>query len=84
MRELLLLGFDFRIPKDDVALIASADVKSKTMSKILEEAKQSNRLIDCTRGKGRRSIVISKSGFVYLSHVTPVALHRRFEAVKVE
>lgn len=79
MRELLLLGFDFRIPKDEVLLIASNKSKTGTLIRIIDDARASNRLIDCTRGRERRSIVISKSGYVFFSSITPQALHRRYE-----
>lgn len=78
MYKTLHIGFSGYIPKSEVEFIVSTDSSPSLAKKIVDQARREGKLIDITRGKGRRSLVLTKSGNVYLSNNTAENLNRRF------
>jgi regulator of extracellular matrix RemA (YlzA/DUF370 family) len=52
---------------------------SNPISKEVQDARDSNRLIDCTHGRRTRSVIFMDSGQVVLSSVTPEKLEPRWD-----
>lgn len=69
------IGFNNLLVAEEVQLILSTDgvpVKRK-----IAEAKEKGLLVDITRGRNRRSIIILKSGVIVLSAVNVKTLGKR-------
>ncbi|NQS99763.1 MAG: DUF370 domain-containing protein [Candidatus Omnitrophica bacterium] len=78
--KVISLGFDNGILASRI--VAVADISSKAMKRLRDEARKSHRLVDVTNGRRTRSIVITDSGHIFLSSVQPQTLTQRIEETK--
>lgn len=79
MGKLLHLGFDTYIPVAEVEFITGMPANTASLKRIVDEAKASSKFVNCTKNKRVRSIVVSKNGYVYYSHVNATTLKARYE-----
>ena len=72
---MLSLGYDFQLPVEDVVAIVAVD--SAPIRRLIQQARDTGRLEDCTSGKKSRSAIITVRDEVYLSAFTADALSNR-------
>lgn len=70
--EMINIGFGNCVAGARVVAVARAD--SSPLKRLVETAAADNRLIDATSGRKTRSIVITDSNHVLLSHQSPSAI----------
>ena len=75
---ILNIGFSNLVLVSKIVGIILAD--SAGGRRIKSEAKANGNLIDATQGRKTRSIIISDSGHVFLSSISPESLHKRLES----
>lgn len=75
---LLNVGLDNMVSKDEVVAIARPD--SLPIKEMIQAYDDQNRLIDLTRGRKRRSVIVTSSGFVVLSPLRTPTLSDRYNA----
>ena len=71
------IGFGDMVTVEKIAAIVSPD--STSVRNIINQAKESGKLIDSTRGKKTRSVIILDSDHVILSTVLPITIGERAE-----
>jgi regulator of extracellular matrix RemA (YlzA/DUF370 family) len=78
---MVLLGYKHYIAKDDVACILDyqGQAKSKPIKRMVDKAEQEHKIIDVTKGKAVKSIIVSKSGYIYLIAMASDRLTLRFQ-----
>jgi len=73
----LAIGHENYVSKSKVSGIYN--VKSNPIRKIIDFARTQNVLIDATKGKATKSVIVLSDGFVILSSMTPQTLaEKRF------
>ena len=70
--EMINIGFGNCVASSRVVVVARAD--SSPLKRLIENAGADNRLIDATSGRKTRSILITDSHHVILSHQSPSTL----------
>lgn len=78
MDGLLHLGFGSYIPIRNVELITEMKPTVTTLRRIIDNAREKNMVVDCTRGRKLRSVVLTSAGFVYFSNATAKTLRDRY------
>ena len=73
---LLNVGLDNMVSKDEIVAIARPD--SLPIKEMIQAYDEQNRLIDLTRGRKRRSVIVTSSGFVVLSPLRTPTLAERY------
>lgn len=73
---LLNVGLDNLVAKDEIAALARPD--SLPIKQLVTASDEQNKLIDLTRGRKRRSVIVTKSGYVILSPLRTPTLAERF------
>ncbi len=73
----LHLGFNNVVLKQRVVGIIAAG--AKPVKRLIEEAKRSNKIVDVTCGRKTRSVVITDSGFIFLSSLQAQTIIERVE-----
>jgi len=73
---LLNVGLDNMVSKDEIVAIARPD--SLPIKEMIQEYDNQNRLIDLTRGRKRRAVLITRSGYVVLSPLRTPTLAERY------
>jgi len=76
---MLHLGFDTYIPVTEVEFITGMPVSTSSLKRLIEDAKAKGKFVNCTKNKKIRSVVVSKNGYVYYSHVNATTLKARYE-----
>ena len=71
------IGFGDMVTVEKIAAIVSPD--STSVRNIINQAKENGKLIDSTRGKKTRSVIILDSDHVILSSVLPITIGERAE-----
>lgn len=71
------IGFGDMVTVEKIAAIVSPD--STSVRNIISQAKENGKLIDSTRGKKTRSVIILDSDHVILSSVLPITIGERAE-----
>jgi extracellular matrix regulatory protein A len=74
---LVNIGFGNLVNEDRVIAIVSPD--SAPVRRIIQNAKDSGRLIDVTQGRKTMSVVFTDSEHVILSYLKPEQVTKRFE-----
>ena len=69
------LGFSNMILDERIVAIISPD--SAPAKRIVSEAKDTSRIIDCTGGRRTKSIIVTDSDHVVLSSLTPETLSEK-------
>ena len=77
---LLNIGFGSTLVSERVVAIVSPN--SAPMKRMKDEAREERRLIDATRGRRTRSIIIMDSNHVVLSAIQAETISQRFAALK--
>ena len=70
--EMINIGFGNSVAVSRVVGVVRAD--SSPLKRLIDSAAADNRLIDATSGRKTRSIVITDSHHVFLSHQSPAAI----------
>lgn len=73
---LLNVGLDNMVSKDEIVAIARPD--SLPIKEMIQAYDEQNRLIDLTRGRKRRAVLVTRSGFVVLSPLRTPTLAERY------
>jgi len=73
---LLNVGLDNMVSKKEIVAIARPD--SLPIKEMIQAYDEQNRLIDLTRGRKRRSVIVTSSGFVVLSPLRTPTLAERY------
>ena len=73
--EVVNLGFGNVISLDRIVCIVKAG--SNPMKRLIEAAEKEGRLVDATSGRRTRSVVITDSNHVVLSHINPDTLTQK-------
>ncbi len=74
--QLVNIGFGNIVSANRVIAIISPD--SAPIKRIINEAKDANRLIDATYGRRTRAVIITDSNHVILSAIQPETVANRF------
>jgi len=74
--DLINVGLENRVRKDEIVAIARPD--SLPLRNLVSAADEGNKLIDLTRGRKRRSVIVTKSGYVVLSPLRTPTLAERY------
>lgn len=74
------LGFSNMILDERIVAVVSPD--SAPAKRIVSEAKDSSRIIDCTGGRKTKSVIVTDSDHVVLSSLSPEALGERLNQGK--
>ncbi|MFL0194429.1 extracellular matrix/biofilm biosynthesis regulator RemA family protein [Clostridium sp. WILCCON 0269] len=69
------IGFNNLVVAEEIQLILSVDGVS--IKRRIAEAKKREMLVDITKGRNRRSVILLKSGIIVLSSVNTKTLVRR-------
>jgi hypothetical protein len=71
------IGFGNMVATDRIIVVLSPE--SAPIKRMIQEAKESNTLIDATYGRRTRAVLIMDSGHVLLSPLQPETLAHRFQ-----
>ncbi|MBP3495583.1 MAG: DUF370 domain-containing protein [Clostridia bacterium] len=80
--KLINVGFNNMILDERIVAIVSPD--SAPAKRIVSEAKESSRIIDCTGGRRTKSVIITDSDHVILSALAPESVSSRLNGAKNE
>lgn len=72
---MLSIGYNYRIPVEQVVAIVASD--SAPIRRMIQRAKENEQLHDCTKSKKTRSAVVTVDNEVYLSAFTADSLANR-------
>jgi len=70
--EMINIGFGNCVATSRVVAVARAD--SSPLRRLIEQAEANSRLVDATSGRKTRSILVTDSHHVILSHQSPAAI----------
>ena len=76
--ETVHLGFNNVVMKQRVVGVISA--AAKPVKRLVEQARKDSRAVDVTSGRKTRSVVITDSGFIFLSSLQPQTIIERIES----
>jgi len=74
------LGFDNGMLVSRIVAVANAS--AAPMKRLREEARKNHKLVDVTNGRRTRAIVVTDSGYIFLSSIQPQTLIQRIEQTK--
>ena len=69
------IGFNNLVSADRVIAVSSPD--PAPMRRIVQDGKEAGKVIDCSAGKKTKSVIITDSGHIILSAISPEALEER-------
>lgn len=75
---MLSIGYSYRVPVGKIVAIVASD--SAPIKRMIQHAREAEKLHDCTKGKKTRSAVITSEGEIYLSAFTADSLANRLES----
>lgn len=75
--KLLPIGFGNFVSPDHIITVVSPD--SAPIKRLIQEAKEKGLLIDASFGRSTKAVIITDSGNVILSALTPEALSSRLD-----
>lgn len=73
---LINAGFGTLIPDTNIVVIVEPN--SAPIKRLIEKAKENNKLIDCTYGRRTRSVIVTNNDYVILSAVQAETLGKRY------
>ncbi|MGD2084571.1 MAG: DUF370 domain-containing protein [Candidatus Aminicenantes bacterium] len=71
------IGSENRVISNRVVAIVNPN--SAPVKRVINEAKEDHLLLDATGGKPKRSVIVTDSGHIVLSSISPRNLSARFE-----
>ena len=77
MAALLNIGFGNVVNTDKIVAIINPD--SAPARRIVQKAKDSERIVDATQGRRTKSVIVTDSEYVVLSALQPETLSGRFQ-----
>ncbi|MBM4043719.1 MAG: DUF370 domain-containing protein [Planctomycetes bacterium] len=80
--ELVNVGFGNTVAVQRVIAVIKAG--SSPMKRLVDSAERQNRLVDATNGRRTRSIVVTDSNHVVLSHLQPETLSQKLAGSAIE
>jgi len=75
--EIVSIGHNNYIPKSKISAILQ--INSRPVKKLLSNAGKTDKLIDASNGKRRKSVIITTDGYVLVSSIAPKTLADRFQ-----
>ncbi|MEZ0370962.1 MAG: DUF370 domain-containing protein [Candidatus Sericytochromatia bacterium] len=75
---MLSIGYSYRVPVEQIIAIVASD--SAPIKRMIQRAREIDKLHDCTKGKKTRSAVITADEEIYLSAFTADSLANRLES----
>ena len=69
------IGFNNLVSAERIIAVSSPD--PAPMRRIVQDGKEAGRVIDCSAGKKTKSVIITDSGHIILSAISPEALEER-------
>ena len=69
------IGFNNLVSADRVIAVSSPE--PAPMRRIVQDGKEAGKVIDCSAGKKTKSVIITDSGHIILSAISPEALEER-------
>lgn len=75
---MLHIGFNHYIAKNDVRAIIDNEGNSRSIKNFLERADQMGNVLKLTKGKVSKTIILTKSGMIYLSYIEAKTLAKRY------
>ncbi len=76
--ELMNLGLDNMVLKDKIVVIAKPD--TAPIKRLINAYDEENKLVNVTRGRKTRSVIITDAGYIILSSLRTQTLSERFVA----
>ena len=74
--KLINIGFGNLVSADRLVAVVGPD--SAPIKRMVQEAKESNRIIDATQGRRTKAVLITGEEFIILSALQPETISRRF------
>lgn len=74
---MLSIGRENSVPRSRI--IAIIHPESSPVKKLISSKREENHLIDATRGKKTRSVILMDNGYLILSSITSVTLSEKYE-----
>lgn len=81
-KKIVNIGTENRVISNRVVAIVNPG--SAPVKRMIAEAKEDHLLVDATSGKPKRSVIITDSGHVILSSISPRSLSERMEKIILE
>ena len=69
------IGFNNLVSAERIIAVSSPD--PAPMRRIVQDGKEAGRVTDCSAGKKTKSVIITDSGHIILSAISPEALEER-------
>lgn len=69
------IGFSNLVSADRIVAVASPE--SAPMKRLVQDAREEKRVVDCTSGKKTKSVILTDSGHVILSALPPESVSGR-------
>ena len=76
MSKLINIGFGNAVNTDKIVAVVSPD--AAPVKRMVQSAKESGKAIDATQGRKTKSVILTGSGHLVLSALTPETLTARF------
>ena len=80
--EIINIGFGNMVVAQKIVAVVGAG--SSPIKRLIEGAERQHRLVDATSGRRTRSVIVTDSNHVILSHVHPATLAQKIEGKEVE
>ena len=75
---LINIGFGNMIAAERIVAVVSPD--SAPVKRLVQEARDSKKIVDATQGRRTRAVIVADSGHVVLSAIQPETISQRFTA----
>jgi len=75
--EIISIGHNNFIPNTKISMILQ--INSRPIKSLISKAGKTDRLIDASNGKKRKSVIVTTDGFVVLSSMAPKTLAERYQ-----
>ncbi len=75
-----IIGIGYNNYLDKNRLVAVLNINSSPAQRFVKKADDSGKLIDVTAGRKRKSVIVTDTGFVFVTAKTPKALTCMIEA----
>ena len=77
----LNIGFGNMLPAEKIVCVVKAE--SSPVKRLIEAAERQNRLVDATNGRRTRSVLVTDSNHVVLSHLTTSSISHKLGSLSM-
>lgn len=77
MTQMISIGYGNFVNAEKVVAVVSND--AAPVKRMIQMAKEQERIVDATHGKKTKSVIVTESNYVVLSALLPETLQSRFE-----